>query len=470
MSAKKVLPTKGTLDRSSVSWALYEGGRNPYVILCTIYILAPYVATTVFKDPVQGQAAIASWHKIGGFVVALTAPFVGSIADKLGHRKPALFLVTAMMVIAIFSFWWALPEGQGGLPIWALGTLTAGVGILFAYNEVLHNSMLPVATAPENVPRVSGLGLAWGNLCSVALLAFVLWGLAFPGRVDWSFIPSEPLFGLDPVMHETSRIVGPIAAIWFALAAIPLFLFAKDAKPTGIHFGQAGINGVKSLFAALKRLFQTDRNAGRFLIARMLYVDGKTAILIFSGLTAAGVFKWDLLEMSAYGIILSVFAVFGGLLAGKLDAVIGAKRSVILEIAVTMACLLVMTSQSATRVFGLPVKPDKAVWNSPMFNTLPELVFLSGAIVIAISITAAYASSRTLMARLAPKGMEGEFFGLYALSGAATIWMGSLLVQLFTTHFQSQQIGLASTAILLSAGLFVMLFVKQPARLESGTF
>jgi MFS transporter, UMF1 family len=455
---------------SGLAWAIFEGGRNPYVILCTIYILAPYIATTVFPDPVQGQATIASWHKYGGFIVALTAPLMGAFADKLGHRKPALVAVTATMVMCIFSLWWALPAGQGGLPIWAIGILTAGTGVLFAYNEVLHNSMLPIATPPASLPHVSGLGLALGNLASVGLLVFVLWGLAFPGRVDWSFIPKAPLFGLDPLRHETSRIVAPMSAIWFAICAIPLFLFTKDARPTGISLAQASKDGLLGLLSAVKRLFDTDKNAGLFLLARMLYVDAKVAILIFAGLTAAGVFKWGLLEMTAYGVILSVFAVFGGLLAGVLDAAIGAKRSVMIEIGVTLVCLMIMTSQSANQVFWVATEPGKAVWNAPMFKTLPELVFLGGAIVIAISITGAFASSRTLMARLAPKGMEGEFFGLYSLSGAATLWLGSMLVEIFTARFASQQVGLSSTGILLLAGLAIMVFVKQPPRLESGTY
>jgi MFS transporter, UMF1 family len=460
----------GKMGRSGLSWAIFEGGRNPYVILCTIYILAPYIATTVFTDPVQGQATIASWHKYGGFIVALTAPLMGAFADKLGHRKPALMAVTATMVMSIFALWWALPAGQGGLPIWAIGVLTAGTGILFAYNEVLHNSMLPVATTPASLPHASGLGLALGNLASVGLLVFVLWGLAFPGRVDWSFIPKAPLFGLDPLRHETSRIVAPMSAIWFAICAIPLFLFTKDAPATGISLAQASKDGFVGLVRAVKRLFDTDKNAGLFLLARMLYVDAKVAILIFAGLTAAGVFKWGLLEMTAYGVILSVFAVFGGLLAGVLDGAIGAKRSVLIEIGVTLVCLMIMTSQSANEVFWVATEPGKAVWAAPMFKTLPELVFLGGAILIAISITGAFASSRTLMARLAPIGMEGEFFGLYSLSGAATLWLGSLLVEFFTAKFASQQIGLASTGILLLAGFLVMLFVKQPPRLESGTY
>ncbi|MEN9855163.1 MAG: hypothetical protein RL186_734 [Pseudomonadota bacterium] len=463
-------PKAHSMGVSGFAWAMFEGGRNPYVMLCTIYILAPYIATSVFRDPVAGQAAIASWNKIGGIVVALTAPLLGAIADKIGHRKPALLVVTYAMVLAIFALWWALPEGQGGLPLWALGTLVGGIGVLFAYNEVLHNAMLPSAASPAALPHVSGLGLALGNLASVGLLVFVLWGLAFPGRVDWPFIPDAPLFGLDPLHFETSRIVAPMSAIWFAIAAIPLFLFTRDQPATGVSLLAAVGTGVSGLGKAIARLVREDANAGRFLLARMLYVDGKTAILIFAGVVASGVFGWGLIEMAAYGIILSIFAVLGGLFAGQLDGAIGAKRSIVIEIVVSLLCLIFMTSLSPDAVLGIGIAPSQKIWNGPMFQTLPELLYLGSAIIIAISITGAYASSRTLLARLAPKGMEGEFFGLYSLSGAATLWLGSWLVELFTKMFQSQQIGLASAGLLLLGGLVVMVFVKQPARLASGTY
>jgi UMF1 family MFS transporter len=452
------------IDRSGLAWALYEGGRNPYVVLCTIYVLAPYIATTVFTDPVAGQTAISGWNKNAGFIVALTAPFLGAIADRLGRRKPALGLVTALMAPAIFALWFALPPGQGGLPIWAIGALITGIGVLFAYNEVLHNSMLPSASTPRTLPHVSGLGLALGNLTSVVMLVIVLWGLAFPGRVDWPFVPDAPLFGLDATRHETSRIVAPVVAVWLLLLAAPLFLFSRDSRSTGEPLGRAVADGVGGLWASLKDLFAHHRNAATFLVARMLYSDGKIALLIFGGIYAAGVLKWGLLEMTAYGVILSVFAVAGGLLAGKLDVMLGPKASVQLEIGVTLACLLVMASQTPGTVFGMPIAEGRAVWDAPVFKTLPELVFLGGAIIIAISITAAYASSRTLLVKLAPKGKEGQFFGLYALSGAATAFLGPMIVEHFTATYQSQQIGFASISILLVAGFAVLLAVKPPPR------
>jgi UMF1 family MFS transporter len=136
---------------------------------------------------------------------------------------------------------------------------------------------------------------------------------------------------------------------------------------------------------------------------------------------------------------------------------------VAIEIGATLVCLLLMVSMSADAVFFvIPVEPGARAWAGPVFETAPELAYLAASILIAISITAAYASSRTLMAQLAPKGMEGELFGLYALSGAATAWLGPMLVEHFTAAYQSQRAGFAAIALLLALGFALLLWVKPP--------
>ena len=127
-------------------------------------------------------------------------------------------------------------------------------------------------------------------------------------------------------------------------------------------------------------------------------------------------------------------------------------------------CLIGMVSMSPTSLLFMPIDPGVPVWDSPFFSTAPELAYLGFAIVIAISITAAYASSRSLMARLAPEGMEGEVFGLYALAGSATAWLAPGLVAYFTSTTQNLRAGFASIVILLIAGFLLLLFVKPPPR------
>ena len=456
------------IDRSAWSWALYEAARNPYVLLCTIYVMAPYIATTVIGDPVLGQATISSWHKTAGLLVAVSAPFLGAAMDRMGRRKPVLGVVTAGMVIAFFAQWWAMPGGEG-LPLWALGAVIVFSGLMFAWSEVAHNSMLTTAAKPEVLGHTSGLGLALGNVASVLLLVFVLFAFALPGVIALPFVPEAPLFGLDPAAFEPNRIAGPLSAVWLALVALPLFFFARDLDTTGEKFGDAMRHGVGKVMGTISKL-RDHRNVALFLVARMLYADGKTAILIFSGVYAAGVMGWDLLEMLTLGVVTTAFGVIGGLSGGHLDAWLGPKRAVAIEIGVTFVCLLVMVSMTPTSMFFVvPVAEGAVAWNGPLFQAPPELAYLLTTCVIAISISAAYASSRTLMARLSPPGMEGELFGLYALSGAATVWLGPLLVEHFTEAYQSQRAGFAAISILLIVGFVMLLFVKPPTQSAHGS-
>ncbi|HRO03172.1 MAG TPA: MFS transporter, partial [Terricaulis sp.] len=353
------------------------------------------------------------------------------------------------------------PGGEG-LPLWLVGAAVIAAGVSFTWTEVLHNAMLPSVAPRQVLPHVSGLGLALGNLSSVLLLVFVLWAIALPGQMALPFLPEAPLFGRDAARHETSRSVALICAAWAALFALPLFLYTRDTPARGERFVSALRHGISGVIATLRKL-KSHRHIALFLVARMLYADGKIAILIFSGVYAAGVMGWGLVEMLIFGIVLSVFAVFGGLLAGRLDDAVGSKNAVLIEVGVTLLCLIVMVSMAPGSIFFFfPVAPEAGV-PLPLFGAWPEFLYLCAAIVIAMSITGAFASSRTLMAKLSPVGMEGELFGLYALSSSATAWLAPLLVERFTAIYQSQRAGFAAIGILLAAGFVLLAFLRAPA-------
>ncbi|HET9230577.1 MAG TPA: MFS transporter [Vitreimonas sp.] len=450
------------IDRGAFSWALFEWARNPWVLLGTIYVFQPYLSNVVIGDPVRGQSIIAGWHTMSGMIIAVTAPFLGAATDRMGRRKPLFGVAAAVLAAAMISMWWSLP-GDGGLPLWAIGLAVVVSGVSFVYTEVLHNAMLTRASPPGTLSHVSGLGLALGSVASVLLLVFVLVTMALPGQIDWAFLPDAPLFGLDPAQHEPSRIVTLLCAAWLIVFSIPMFLWTPDLATTGERFGDALRHGVGNVIRTIKKL-RDYRNVALFLVARMLYADGKTAILIFSGVYVSGTMGWGLVEMLAYGILLTIFAIAGGLGAGHLDHAVGVKRAVAIELGVTVFCLIAMVSMSPTSLFFFPVEEGVAVWESPIFSTAPELAYLAFAVLIAISITAAYASSRSMMARLAPVGMEGELFGLYALAGSATAWLAPGLVAYFTSTTQSLRAGFASIVILLAAGFLLLLLVKPPPK------
>lgn len=428
-----------------------------------VYVLGPYIATVVIGDPVRGQALVSNFHAIAGAIVALTAPFIGAAADRMGARKPLLIAVTAIMAPAIFAQYFAVPGGAG-LPIWGIGLTIVVAGVMFVWSEVLHNAMLTSATPAALVPRTSGIGLSLGHGASVLLLVFALIAFALPGHVDVAFVPDAPLFGLNPATYEPTRIVAPLVAGWLVIFSLPLFLYTRDFTATGENWVSAVRKSAGNVWRTLRKL-RDHRNVALFLLARMIFADGKGAILVIGGVYVAGVMGWELIDMLAYGVLLSTFAIVGGLVSGVLDERLGAKRALMCELALTLVCLVVMLSMSREAMFFvIPVDPAIPAWGGPVFQTAPELAYVAASMLIAISITAAFASSRTLMTQLSPPGMEGELFGLYALSGSATAWLGPLMVGAFTAAFANQTAGFASISILLVAGLAALSFVKAPER------
>lgn len=447
------------LSRGAICWSLYEGARNPSIVLITIFIFMPYVATTLVGDPVRGQELVSRYAQYAGWLVALTAPFLGAAIDRIGRRKPGLLIVTLTMIGVNAILWWAVPDGSG-LTLSTVMALTMIGSIAFAYSEVLHNSLLVRAAGLGAAHKASGLALSLGNLFSVLALAFVAYAFALPGMVDWAWVPRTPLFDLSRQLHEPERLVGPIAAVILVLGAFPLFFFTPDAPRSRQPLLPALRDGARELFGMAKGLMGF-RDAALFLAARMFYTDGMTALLAFMGIYASGVMKWGAVELLLYGLAASVFAVLGGFVGRWMDGVIGPRRSVQIAIGMSTIGIVCLIGMSTDRILYVTydIAAHGRFWNGP-FATLPEVVFLCVAMSNAVFVTAQYASSRTLLTRLTPPGRTGAFFGIYALSGTATVWLGSFLVNVGTTITQSQQGGFAAIALLLVAGFALLAFVR----------
>ena len=72
------------------------------------------------------------------------------------------------------------------------------------------------------------------------------------------------------------------------------------------------------------------------------------------------------------------------------------------------------------------------------------------------------------MARLAPPELETEMFGLYALAGKATAFLGPLVLAMATAYFDSQRAGMATILAFLAIGLALLAGVKAPPPVQAG--
>ena len=453
------------LNRGGVAWSIFEGGRDPYVILMTIYIFMPYVAATMVGDPVRGQELISRFQQYAGWIVMVTAPFLGASIDKLGPRKPWLAPLVVVMIPLIASLWLAKPDGSG-LSVIAAMTIAMVVNVLFVWTEVLHNSLLVRAAGLGGAHRASGLALSLGNAASVFALGFTAWAFALPGKVSWGFVPASPLFGLDRGAHEHERVVAILAAIVLTLGSLPLFLFTPDAPKTGVSIRRAFASGAGELWGMLSTVGRY-KDAVIYLVSRMLFVDGMNGVLFFFGVLAAGVMKWDSNALLITGIVLSVVAVFGGYVGRAMDHALGPKNALRIEIFMTilgLTALLGMKPDTILYFWHWDPAAHGTLWNGPFLRTVPDVLYLLIGFNNAVFITGQYASARTALTRLTPPEQTGAFFGVYALSGVATAWLSPMLVNVGTRLTHTQQGGFATIIILLAIGLAGLAFVRGGGR------
>lgn len=456
---------KAASTLGQVSWAVYECARSPYLSLVTIYVFAPYFTNTVIGDPIRGQGMWSLANTIAGFMVAILAPLTGAMSDRMGRRKPWIFAIMAYMVPACIVLWWAMPGGVGGLPVGLILAMIVVLAMGFSCGEVFHNSMLPSIVSAQHLGRLSGLGLAIGNAGSLVALSGVLFFIALPASdyIDWGFLPDAPLFGLDPGLHEHERIAGPIAGLWLLLFHLPLLLWTPDRASTGISIRAAVGEGVAQLWHTIKRAKQVS-NVGVYLLARMLYTDGLVAIIAYAGIYVSGLFAWDVASVMLFGLALTPAGIAGGLLGGWIDDKIGSKRAIQIAVGGAIASMIAAISITPTRIFFLfpyDAATAQPIWSFPYFQTLPEFLYLMIFVILVVFIGAIFSNSRAMMARISPVSMMTQFFGLYAVSGWATAFVGHGLVAFFTTTFQSQRAGFASPIILLSLGLIIVHWVRE---------
>ncbi len=441
------------------SWTFGQMARDPLYIMVIIYIFFPYFSNVVIGDPVRGQTIIGYLNASAGLFMAMTIPFIGAIADKIGRRKPWIVGSHLVMGLTAISLWWILPGGQGFGIGFAFCILLAML-IAFGYAEVFHNAMLPSVTPANKAGVVSGLAFSLGNGAAIGMLIFVLVAFALPGTQDWAFLPAEPLFGIDQALHEHDRIVGPIGGIWLLIAICPVLIFTPDGAASNMPIGSCVRQGLRDVWNTVRQLKHYS-NIAIYLLSRMFFNDGMAGVLIFNGVYASGTFGWGSTALLILGICTSASAMVGAYLGGLIDDRLGSITTLKISVGMTTVILLLLVSlQPDTILFVIPVSTD-AVWQFPYFSTLSEIIYFLIFQVFALFFVTGLSVSRTLMARISPPEMATQFFGLYSLSGSVTAFLAPLMVATTTGFFQSQRAGFASLIILMLIGVLMLFFVRE---------
>lgn len=445
--------------RALASWVLFDWAAQPYYTLVLTFLFAPYFANAVAASPAQGQALWGYAAAAAGVIIALGSPFLGAVADGQGRRKPWMALFSALLVLGLATLWFAVPGADAttiALVLVAFVIATA----MAEFTTVFTNSIMPSLVPASQLGRLSGTGWAVGyagGLVSLAVMAGLIVADPNTGR---TLLGLEPILALDTAAREGDRLVGPFAAVWYALFMIPFFLFVPDRQP-GVH-GVATRAPLAELWETIRGL-PSHRDMLLFLVARMLYADGLAAIFAFGGIYGAAVFGWGALELGLFGIVLTLTGVFGALIGGVLDDRIGSKTVIVASLLLLLIGAFGILSVDRDHVLYLSEVAPKEAGSAP-FSSSGERVFLAFAILVGLVAAPVQAASRALLARLAPPEKMTQYFGLFAFSGKVTAFLAPLLVAVVTQVSGSQRLGMASIAVFLVAGLLLILGVRSPSR------
>jgi MFS transporter, UMF1 family len=424
------------------SWALFDWANQPFFTVVTTFIFAPYFANVMIGDAVRGQTEWAFTQSTAGIFIAVLSPFLGAMADAGGRRKPYVFGFQLLLFAGCAGLWWAYPHRPdlAGPIGWAVIAATVGAEMSIVFN----NAQLPGIVRPERIGWLSGFG----------------WGLGYVGGLIALFAVLAFQFtrGPDP-SFTLERLTGPASSIWLALFVLPMFLFTPDHAPRHLSALEAARQGGRSLLETLRKL-RHYRNLLTFLLAFMFYNDGLAAIIAFGGVYASATFGWATMTLGIFGIIITLFAIPGAMIGGKLDDMFGSKRTVQAAIVGVIAATLGIVSVTADSVlFFVPAAPLQAARG--LFGSTQELVFMAFALLLGFCMGPMQAASRTLIGRLAPEEMAGEFYGLFALSGRATAWMAPLAIGILTALTHSNRLGVACVLIFLVLGFVLFLRVRE---------
>jgi UMF1 family MFS transporter len=451
-----------TTPRSAIAgWLLFDWAAQPYFTLVTTFVYAPYFASALAPDPARGQALWGFATAAAGFCIAFMSPVLGAIADAAGRRKPWIAGFGAVLVLASATLWLGKPGDAAAIPLVLVAFAIGTVAVEFA--TVFNNAMMVRLVPAEHIGRLSGTGWAVGYLGGLVSLVLTLGFLAASPESGRTLLGFEPLFGLDPATREGDRAAGPLTAIWFCLFVLPLFLFTPDA-PAKLPVGVAVRRGLRTVAHTVRGL-PRHRDLALFLIANMIYTDGLVALFAFGGIYAAGTFGWSTIEIGVFGILLTITGTLGAWLGGKLDDRVGPKPVIAGALVILIAASVAILSIGRdTILFVIPVAAPTP--GGGLYAAAAERVYVGLGLLIGLAAGPLQAGSRSLLVRLAPRERITQYFGLFALSGKVTSFLGPLLVGIVTTATASQKAGMAVLVAFFATGL--ALLHRVDARRGSG--
>ncbi len=396
---------------SMPAWSLYDFSDTIFSASMLTLFFPLWVAGDL-KSEGGSDAVFAFALSLSALSVAITAPVMGTVSDRLNRRVPllAVCVVSCASATAMIGMFGGLGTG---LALFFIANFLYQTGLIF------YNSLIVNVSTERNRGVVSGIGI----------------GLGYVGLFV-AFLVMRPI-----VAAQGNQSAFVPTALMYVLFATPLLLIVKEG---GLRH-RLDMALVKESYTQLYRTFRRARehtNLFRFIIARFIYTEAVNTVASFYViyLVSIGVFTNEEALDLITRVLLLTFA--AAVVVGFMVSRFGAKRVLLVGVAgwaTFVAAGVIAGTQSqfwAIAILG------GCFWASPQI------------------------ADRVLLTRLAPEGQLGEFFGLFQMSGRLSSVIGPLLWGLTTTVLLNLgelrfRIAMGMVAVFLILGFLVLLWVRE---------
>jgi len=406
---------------------MFDFANQAYTLLIITVVFGDLFTRVIVGDAPDYRLGNLLWSialAVSYFLVMLASPVCGAIMDHRRWRMRFLFVSYLGTVIFTALLWLVEP----GWIVLAM-TLIILSNIAYAIGESFIASFLPGLGPKRDLGWISGLGWSLGYIGGLVATAFAL---TFLGEVSQE-------------NYDRVRWVGPFAAGFFLLAALPTFLLLKERgrrrpKPTGQSYSRMAWGQLSNTFRQLGHF----SDLGRLMLSIFFSMAGIYIVVSFAFIYGAQVIGWDESVRVLMFVTVQITAAAGALGFGFLQSRIGARRTYLMTLWLWIVAVL-------------------AIWQTPALASLArdwlgvdweaQHVFLFAGLLSGLSLGSAQSAGRALVGLLTPNGKSAEFFGFWnAVSKLAAIF-GILGLGLLQSVFGLQ------TAILFCLLLYAMAIV-----------
>ncbi len=416
-------------------WAMFDFANQAYTLLI-ITVIFPVLFTTVIVGDANADYRLGNllWSialSVSYFLVVLTGPVLGAIIDFRASKKRFLFYSYIITVVSSTALYFVEP-----------GFIVLGVILLiisnYAYSmgEAIIAAFLPTLGPPKDLGKISGFGWSIGYIGGLFSAGFVIVFLGEPTLENF----------------QTIRWVGPFAALFFLLAAIPTFIWLRepgDARrlPKGESYIRMGFSRLGNTISEIGQF----KDLSIFLISVFFEMAAIYIVITFTFIYGDQVVQWDEEVRILMFVVVQITAAAGALLFGFVQDKFGALRINIF--------ILFLWFLGVLGIYGVL---DITDWINNTFGTDvdQQYVFLYIGLVAGMSLGSSQSASRTLVGLFTPEEKSAEFYGFWGLFYKLAGIFGIIGLGLLQTQFGLQK-SVLFCAVLFLAAIIACLFVNQ---------